>query len=101
MSMSLDRDVAGSRRTCSFRETEEHSYSREPMSITQRIRPCLWFDSEAEEAARFYTSIFENSKIVNIARYGDAGREIHKRPPGSVMVVEFDLDGQRFTALNG
>ncbi|HWM91114.1 MAG TPA: VOC family protein [Thermoanaerobaculia bacterium] len=67
----------------------------------KRITPCLWFDSQGEEAARFYTSVFKNSSIVEISRYGEAGQEIHGRPPGSVMTVEFDLDGQRFTALNG
>jgi len=67
----------------------------------QKITPCLWFDSNAEEAARFYTSIFKNSKIGKIARYGEAGREIHGRPAGSVMTVEFEIDGQTFTALNG
>ena len=71
------------------------------MSIIQRIAPCLWFDHQAEEAARFYASVFKNSKIVNITRYGKAGYEIHKRPAGSVMTVEFELDGQRFTGLNG
>jgi predicted 3-demethylubiquinone-9 3-methyltransferase (glyoxalase superfamily) len=67
----------------------------------QRITPCLWFDNQGEEAAKFYTGIFRNSRIVNIARYGEAGREIHGRPAGSVMTVAFELDGQRFTALNG
>jgi predicted 3-demethylubiquinone-9 3-methyltransferase (glyoxalase superfamily) len=67
----------------------------------QRITPCLWFDNQGEEAAKFYTGIFRNSRIVNIARYGEAGREVHGRPPGSVMTVAFELDGQRFTALNG
>lgn len=67
----------------------------------KRITPCLWFDSEAEEAARFYTSIFRNSRIGRVARYGKAGHEIHGRPEGSVMTVEFELDGQPFTALNG
>ena len=67
----------------------------------QRIAPCLWFDHQAEEAARFYTGIFRNSKIVNVTRYGEAGREIHGRPAGSVMTVAFELDGQPFTALNG
>ena len=71
------------------------------MKTVQRITPCLWFDSEAEEAAEFYTSIFKNSRIVKISRYGEAGREIHGKPPGSAMVVAFELDGQRFTALNG
>jgi predicted 3-demethylubiquinone-9 3-methyltransferase (glyoxalase superfamily) len=67
----------------------------------QRITPCLWFDNEAEPAARFYTSIFKNSKIGKISRYGKEGFEIHKRPAGSVMVVEFELNGQPFTAMNG
>jgi predicted 3-demethylubiquinone-9 3-methyltransferase (glyoxalase superfamily) len=67
----------------------------------QRITPCLWFDNQGEEAAKFYTGIFKNSRIVNIARYGEAGREVHGRPAGSVMTVAFELDGQRFTALNG
>ena len=67
----------------------------------QRITPCLWFDSEAEEAANFYTSIFKNSKIGRILRYGEAEYEIHGKPAGSVLTVEFELDGQSFTALNG
>lgn len=71
------------------------------MAITQRISPCLWFADEAEEAARFYTGIFKNSRITAITRYGSAGFEVHQRPAGSVMVVAFELDGQSFTALNG
>jgi len=71
------------------------------MPVVQRIAPCLWFDSQGEEAAKFYTSIFKNSKIVRIARYGEAGHEVHGRSAGTVMTVEFELDGQRFTALNG
>jgi predicted 3-demethylubiquinone-9 3-methyltransferase (glyoxalase superfamily) len=71
------------------------------MASARGIRPCLWFDDRAEEAARFYTGIFKNSKIGRIARYGEAGRDVHRRPPGSVMTVEFELDGQPFTALNG
>jgi len=67
----------------------------------QRIAPCLWFDDQAEEAAEFYTSVFPNSRIGRIARYGEAGREVHGRPAGTVMVVAFELDGQAFTALNG
>ena len=63
----------------------------------QRITPNLWFDDQAEEAAEFYTSIFENSKVTAISHYGSAG----PRPAGTVMVVEFELDGQQFTALNG
>jgi predicted 3-demethylubiquinone-9 3-methyltransferase (glyoxalase superfamily) len=69
--------------------------------MMEKIAPCLWFDSEAEEAARYYTSIFKNSRILQVSRYGEAGREVHGRPPGSVMTVEFELDGQPFTALNG
>ena len=66
-----------------------------------RIAPCLWFASEAEDAARLYTSIFPNSGIVRIARYGREGFEFHGRPEGSVLTVDFHLDGQPFTALNG
>ena len=62
-----------------------------------RITPFLWFDTQAEEAARFYASIFKNSKIVTIARYGEAG----PGPKGSVMTVVFELEGQEFIALNG
>jgi predicted 3-demethylubiquinone-9 3-methyltransferase (glyoxalase superfamily) len=69
--------------------------------LTQRIAPCLWFDNQAEEAARFYTGIFKNSRIQAVTRYGEEGREIHGRPAGSVMVVAFVLDGQEFVALNG
>lgn len=71
------------------------------MVTTQRITPCLWFADEAEEAARFYTGIFKNSRITAITRYGKAGYETHHRPAGSVMTVAFELDGQSFTALNG
>lgn len=68
---------------------------------TQKITPCLWFDDQAEEAAIFYTSIFKNSKIGRVTRYGKEGFEIHGRPEGSVMTAEFELDGQAFVALNG
>jgi predicted 3-demethylubiquinone-9 3-methyltransferase (glyoxalase superfamily) len=71
------------------------------MQHIQKITPCLWFDDQAEEAAKFYTSIFRNSKIVNISRYGEAGQEVHGKPAGSVLTVAFELDGQTFTALNG
>jgi predicted 3-demethylubiquinone-9 3-methyltransferase (glyoxalase superfamily) len=71
------------------------------MATTRPITPCLWFDTEAEEAARFYTSIFKNSKIGTISRYTEAGHEVHGRPAGAVMTVEFQLNGQPFTALNG
>ena len=63
----------------------------------QKITPFLWFDKQAEEAARFYTSIFESAKIVSLTRYGEAG----PGPRGSVMTVAFQLDGQEFVALNG
>src|SRR2546423_13290738 len=69
------------------------------MQLTQKISPCLWFDDQAEEAAKFYTSVFPNSKIVAVTRYGKAGHEVHGRPAGSVMTVEFEINGQPFTAL--
>jgi predicted 3-demethylubiquinone-9 3-methyltransferase (glyoxalase superfamily) len=71
------------------------------MQVIQKITPCLWFDDQAEEAVAFYTAIFANSKIVNIARYGEAGHEVHGKPAGTVMTIAFELDGQAFTALNG
>ncbi len=71
------------------------------MPSSQYIVPCLWFDGQAEEATQFYTRIFRNSRIIGVHRYTDAGREVHGQPAGSVMIVEFELDGQRFTALNG
>jgi predicted 3-demethylubiquinone-9 3-methyltransferase (glyoxalase superfamily) len=66
-----------------------------------KISLCLWFDSEGEDAARFYTSIFKNSKIGRVTRYDEAAAKAAGRPQGSVMTVEFELDGQRFMALNG
>ena len=69
--------------------------------MPQRITPCLWFDGQAEEAARFYTGIFKNSKISKVSHYGEAGREIHGGKPGAVLAVAFELDGQSFSALNG
>ncbi len=71
------------------------------MASAQIITPCLWFDDQAEEAARFYTGIFKDSSIGRISRYGEAGREIHGRPPGTAMTVAFEINGQAFTALNG
>jgi predicted 3-demethylubiquinone-9 3-methyltransferase (glyoxalase superfamily) len=70
-------------------------------TIKQKISPCLWFDTTAEEAANFYISVFKNSRIKHVSRYGEAGREVHGKEPGSVMVVEFEIEGQTFTALNG
>jgi predicted 3-demethylubiquinone-9 3-methyltransferase (glyoxalase superfamily) len=63
----------------------------------EKIRPCLWFDTQAEEAARFYTSVFPNSRITDVQRYGEGS----PGQPGTVMVIEFELDGQSFMALNG
>lgn len=71
------------------------------MQRIQTITPCLWFDHQAQEAAQFYCSIFEGSRITHVSHYGKAGFEFHGRPEGSVMSVVFELDGQAFTALNG
>jgi predicted 3-demethylubiquinone-9 3-methyltransferase (glyoxalase superfamily) len=67
----------------------------------QKISPCLWFDDKAEEAAKFYTSIFKDSKIGDVTRYGKEGYEIHGREEGTVMTVDFEIEGQKFLALNG
>ena len=67
----------------------------------QRITPFLWFDNQAEEAVKFYTSIFKKSKMVKVARYGEAGEKATGRAKDSVMTIEFELEGQRFVALNG
>jgi predicted 3-demethylubiquinone-9 3-methyltransferase (glyoxalase superfamily) len=67
----------------------------------QKITPCLWFDDKAEEAAKFYASIFKNSKISDVTYYGKEGYEIHGREEGSVLTVEFEIEGQKFVALNG
>ena len=66
----------------------------------QKIVPCLWFDNQAEEAAKYYTSLFKNSKINGITRYTEAATEVGMTP-GSVLTVDFELDGQPFNALNG
>ena len=71
------------------------------MATTQRISPCLWFADQAEEAARFYTGIFPNSRITAVTRNGSGSPEKLGRPEGSVMTVAFELDGHAFTALNG
>ena len=70
-------------------------------TITQKITPFLWFDSQAEQAAEFYVSVFENSRIKQINRYGNAGKDTHGREAGTVMTVEFELCGQAMVALNG
>lgn len=67
----------------------------------QKINPCLWFDTEAEEAAKFYCSVFRNSRMGRISRYVNKGQEIHGKEAGSVMAVEFEIAGQKFAALNG
>jgi predicted 3-demethylubiquinone-9 3-methyltransferase (glyoxalase superfamily) len=74
---------------------------RPVMPATGRITPCLWFDSEGEDAAKFYVSIFPNSKITSMSHYTEAGKEMHHQPPGKVLTVGFELEGQPFTALNG
>jgi predicted 3-demethylubiquinone-9 3-methyltransferase (glyoxalase superfamily) len=71
------------------------------MPRIQKITPCLWFVDRAEEAVALYTRVFPNSRTGRIARYGEAGKEVHGRPPGSVMTIDFELDGRTFTALNG
>jgi len=71
------------------------------MAKIQKITTNLWFDNNAEDAVKFYTSIFDRSKISRMTRYGKEGQEIHKMPEGSVMTVEFELEGQKFVALNG
>ena len=67
----------------------------------QKIIPCLWFDDKAEEAAKFYASIFKNSKIGDVNRYGKEGYEFHGKEDGTVMTVDFEIEGQKYVALNG
>ena len=67
----------------------------------QKISPCLWFDNNAEEAVQFYVSKFKNAKIGNVTRYGKEGYEIHKKKEGTVMTIDFEIEGQKFLALNG
>jgi predicted 3-demethylubiquinone-9 3-methyltransferase (glyoxalase superfamily) len=69
--------------------------------VKRKITPCLWFDTQAEDAAKFYASVFKDSAIKQISRFGEVGREVHGKEPGSVLTVEFELEGQSFTALNG
>jgi predicted 3-demethylubiquinone-9 3-methyltransferase (glyoxalase superfamily) len=83
------------------RRIDEQTIPEKFMPPSQKITPCLWFDHEAENAAKFYTTIFKNSKITAISRYPDTGQEIHGKPAGSVLTVAFELNGQSFTALNG
>jgi predicted 3-demethylubiquinone-9 3-methyltransferase (glyoxalase superfamily) len=67
----------------------------------QKISPCLWFDTQAEQAANFYVSVFKDSRVKRIIRYSKAGKEMHRREPGSVLTVEFEIAGQTFLAING
>src|SRR5688500_11330741 len=67
----------------------------------QKITPFLWFDNQAEEAVKFYTSVFRNAKVGAVARYGSEGAQVAGRPEGSVMTMEFQIEGQDFVALNG
>jgi len=71
------------------------------MATIQKIIPCLWFDNQAEEAAKFYCSIFEHSRITRVTHYGKEGQDVHGRAPGSVMTVSFEIAGTQLTALNG
>lgn len=72
------------------------------MQLTAKtIVPCLWFDGQAEEAARFYCAVFKNGRVGQIGRYGKEGHDIHGREAGTVMTAEFELDGMKFVALNG
>lgn len=71
------------------------------MATIQKITPCLWFDKNAEEAVRFYVSVFKNASVGRINYYKKAGQEIHNMEPGSVLTVEFTLEGQQFLAMNG
>src|SRR3984885_141627 len=89
--------IALVRRRASPAETKESTMP----ALAGKITPFLWFDSQAEEAAQFYTTIFKNARIDRISRYGKAGHETHGRAAGSVMTVAFELEGQRFVALNG
>ena len=71
------------------------------MATIEKITPNLWFDTQAEAAVHFYMSVFANSAIHRTSYYSKAGQEIHKKQPGSVMTIEFELDGSKFVALNG
>src|SRR4029453_10655899 len=78
-----------------------HTAQEAPMTKTQRITPMLWFDGQAEEAAKYYVATFPNSRVLGTPRYDEAGAQASGQPKGSVMTVQFELDGQEFTALNG
>ncbi|MFL6502112.1 MAG: VOC family protein [Nitrososphaera sp.] len=77
------------------------SKPKETQTNMQKITPHLWFEDNAEEAAKFYTSIFKNSGVIDIAHYGESAAEVSERAKGTVMTVTFELEGQQFIALNG
>jgi predicted 3-demethylubiquinone-9 3-methyltransferase (glyoxalase superfamily) len=79
----------------------KQSISYREGQAVQKITPCLWFDDKAEEAAKFYVSIFKHAKLGHTTRYGEAGAKVSGRPKGSVMTVTFEIEGQEFMALNG
>jgi predicted 3-demethylubiquinone-9 3-methyltransferase (glyoxalase superfamily) len=97
---ATDVDFGVPRTTLGSGDPPQMSHEEKTMAKL-KITPCLWFDNQGEDAAKFYVGIFKNSKITSVSRYSEVGREIHGRPAGSVMTVAFDLDGQPFTALNG
>src|SRR6266567_2854615 len=91
----------GSNGSCNSEIRAVSATTNKGVSDMQKITPFLWFNDQAEEAAKFYTSIFKNSGIGKIARYGEEGKRVAGRPKGSVMTVEFRLVGREFVALNG
>ncbi len=95
-----DPDAARRRRR-RLDDAGEWLSAEQPALAASKINPCLWFDTEAEDAAKFYCSVFKNSRMGRISRYVNEGQEIHGKEAGSVMAVEFELDGQKFAALNG
>ena len=82
-------------------ESKISKAGEEEPSHIQKITPFLWFDNQAEQAANFYVSVFKNSKIGQVTRYGKEGYEIHGMEEGTVMTVDFDIENQKFMALNG
>src|ERR1700733_10641956 len=98
MSRQSEKAVTRSRKISAVGVPERKSMMP---SIKQTITPCLWFDTEAEAAAKHYTAIFPNSRIKQISRYGEAGRDVRGKAAGSVMTVAFEIEGQPFVALNG
>ena len=89
------------KKTATSRTTRAKRTAAKPTASVQPISTCLWFDGQAEEAARFYVSVFKKGKITSVMRYPNVGQDVHHRPPGSVMTVEFQLNGRPFMGLNG